>query len=345
MFTPYVDALALEVRAAGQGERVATVFFGGGTPSILPADAIAALLRACYDPFDVDVEAEISLEANPGTVDETQLVALRQAGVNRLSFGVQSAHTHELSLLGRLHDFPQAAQSVAMARNAGFNNASLDLIYGLPGQSLANWRATLEAALALAPDHLSCYCLSVEEGTLLADWVTAGHIAEPDADLAAQMFELTAELLGDAGFHHYEISNWAKPGFECRHNLVYWRDGAYLGFGAGAHSHRDGWRWWNIRRPVAYIARVQSGASPVEEREEIDPTRAMGEMMILGLRLSEGVRADAFRERFGQELETVYSRELTELSTSGLLEWNGERVRLTDRGQLLGNQVFLRFLT
>jgi oxygen-independent coproporphyrinogen-3 oxidase len=352
LFIPYTVALAEEVRQAGRGERVATIFFGGGTPSILPVALVADLLAACRDAFAVDADAEISLEANPGTVDEARLAGLRRLGVNRLSFGVQSALADELALLGRLHTFDQAAQAVSMACAAGFEDISLDLIFGLPHQSLKNWEATLEAALALSPDHLSAYCLTVEEGTPLADWVASGRVPPPDPDLAAEMYERAEKTLSEAGFTHYEISNWARSGHECRHNLVYWRNGAYMGFGAGAHSHRDGQsrrelverRWWNVSAPADYIARVQAGETPEAGSEEIDAAQAMGETMMLGLRLNEGVSAGAFWDRFGRVLDKVYGHELDELTTRGLIEWNSQRVRLTARGRLLGNQVFMRFL-
>ena len=344
LFTPYASALAQDVQRAGHGERVATIFFGGGTPSVLPVALIAHLLTACRSAFAVDADAEISLEANPGTVDQAKLDGLRQLGVNRLSLGVQSAHPDELALLGRIHSFDQAAQTVSMARAAGFDNLSLDLIYGLPGQSLDRWGTTLDAALALSPDHLSAYCLTVEAGTPLADAVTSGQLPAPDPDVAAEMYELAESVLEQAGFTHYEISNWARPGFECRHNLVYWRNGAYLGFGAGAHSYRDKRRWWNVPTPAAYIARVQAGQAPEAGAEEIDLAQEMGETMMLGLRLREGVSAVTFQDRFGQALDAVYRRELDELVAQGLIQWDGQRVCLTTRGHLLGNQVFYRFI-
>jgi oxygen-independent coproporphyrinogen-3 oxidase len=344
LFTPYVAALGEEIRRTGQGERVATIFFGGGTPSILPVPLLSELLAACRDAFDVDAHAEITLEANPGTVAAAKLGRLRRLGFNRLSFGVQSANSDELALLGRLHSFDQAVQAVKNARDAGFANLSLDLIYGLPNQSLENWRTSLRAVLALSPDHLSAYCLTVETGTPLADWVGGGQVPEPDSDLAAEMYELTEEVLGSAGFNHYEISNWAVPGSECRHNLVYWRNGAYLGLGAGAHSHKDGRRWWNVSAPAEYIQRINADESAQASAEELSELQAMSETMIMGLRLSEGVRASLFRDRFGKQLDEVYGQELTELTAAGLLEWDGCRVRLTARGRLLGNQVFMRFL-
>jgi oxygen-independent coproporphyrinogen-3 oxidase len=350
LYSPYTAALAEEVRRAAEltngdsSERVTSIFFGGGTPSILPVALVAELLGACQESFAVDGEAEISLEANPGTVDEAKLAGLRRVGVNRLSLGIQSAHSDELDLLGRSHTYEQGTEAVAMARAAGFENLSLDLIYGLPEQTLEDWGATLEAALALAPEHVSAYCLTLEEGTPLAEGVAAGQVPDPDPDLGAEMYELTQATLRAAGFNHYEISNWAMPGRECRHNLVYWRNGVYLGFGAGAHSHREGRRWWNVRAPAEYINRVRAGESPEESGEEIGPDRAMGETMMLGLRLREGVSAGAFGARCGRELGEVYGQELEELTADGLLEWDGRRARLTGRGRLLGNQVFVRFL-
>lgn len=352
LFEPYAAALAKEIlqavrpgsRQAGQGERATSVFFGGGTPSVLPTALVGDVLAACREAFAVEAEAEVSLEANPGTVDEEKLADLCRLGVNRLSLGLQSARADELALLGRLHDFEQAAQATRLARAAGFDNLSLDLIYGLPRQSLAHWAETLRAALALSPDHISAYCLTVEDGTPLSGWVESGQVPAPDADLAAEMYELAEAFLKQAGFVHYEISNWARPGRECRHNLVYWRNGAYLGFGAGAHSHRAGRRWWNVRAPAAYIARLQAGENPQEDAEEIGAALALGETMMLGLRLHEGVSAGTFGERFGRDLAEVYGTELDELQALGLLEWDGRLARLTARGRLLGNQVFERFL-
>jgi oxygen-independent coproporphyrinogen-3 oxidase len=344
LFAPYVAALVQEIRQTGQGERAATLFFGGGTPSVLPLDLVTDLVAACHGAFAIDVDAEISLEANPGTLNQADLDALRRLGINRLSLGLQSSHPDELALLGRLHTFEQARQAVSMARAAGFDNLSLDLIYGLPRQSLEAWAATLQAALTFAPDHLSAYCHTVEQDTPLAAWVASGQVPAPDPDLAADMYELAESVLERAGLRHYEISNWARPGRECRHNLVYWRNGAYLGLGAGAHSYRHGRRWWNVLAPDAYIARLQAGKSSQAGVEEIDPALAMGETMMLGLRLREGVSARVFRERFGRELAQVYGQALDELTAAGLVEWDGRRVCLTARGRLLGNQVFARFL-
>jgi oxygen-independent coproporphyrinogen III oxidase len=341
----YVEALAQEIRRSGQGEAVTTLFFGGGTPSLLPLASFKSLLSACREAFALQAGAEISVEANPGALDREKLSGLRRLGVNRLSLGLQSAHADELALLGRIHTFEQAAQAVTWAREAGLENLGLDLLYGLPEQTLGRWVATLRAALRLKPQHISAYCLTVEPDTSLARQIAAGKLPEPDPDQAAQMYELAEATLAGAGFEHYEISNWAKPSYACRHNLVYWRNEEYLGLGAGAHSHRDGRRWWNLASPQTYIQRIQAGLSPEAGSESISPALARGETMMLGLRLGGGVRAARFWERFGDELETLYGQELEELVARGLIRWDGERVCLTARGRLLGNQVFMRFLS
>ena len=363
----YVAALCREIEAAGGrwGRlTVPTIYFGGGTPSLLPLDLLAKLLHALRLTFDVLDAAEITLEANPGTVTPAHLRSLRGLGVNRLSLGVQSAHDDELRLLGRIHTWAQAMETVEAARVAGFDNLSLDFIFGLPAQTLSRWRETLEAALLLEPEHLSLYCLSVEEGTALEQRIGSGELPPPDDDLAAEMYELAEEMLAQAGFFHYEISNWAKvtsqsplsnlqvlestsekiSQFVCRHNLAYWRNERWLGVGAGAHSWLGGRRWGNVRHPREYITALERGDRPVAEMEEIDHRLEMGETMMMGLRLAEGVRAGVFEARFGEPMECVFGEELRELRELGLLEWDGRAARLTARGRLLGNQVFVRFV-
>ena len=414
----YVAAVCREVETAGErwGRlTVPTIYFGGGTPSLLPLDLLAELLHVSRLTFRVSDSAEISLEANPGTVTPGYLRGLRELGVNRLSLGVQSAHEDELRLLGRIHTWAQAVEAVGWAREAKFANLNLDLIFGLPAQTLARWRETLEAALRLSPEHLSLYCLSVEQGTPLESRISSGELPAPDEDLAAEMYELAEEVLAGAGFFHYEISNWARmndewrmtngelriandewrmtngelrrwwrgrgpgpgPGiwnlklealsehvspFVCRHNLIYWRNEPWLGVGAGAHSWlggaalppralvavslSQGQRWANVRHPREYVAACGTGCQPVlrEEVEVIDHRLEMGETMMLGLRLAEGIRAGPFEARFGEALEEVFGKELGELRELGLLEWDGSVARLTARGRLLGNRVFARFV-
>ena len=362
----YVTAVCREIEAAGErwGRLpVPTVYFGGGTPSLLPLDLLAQILRVSRLTFHVSYDAEITLEANPGTVTPAYLRGLRALGVNRLSLGAQSAHDDELDLLSRTHTWAQVVEAVEWAREASPLNLSLDLIFGLPAQTLAHWRETLEAALALAPEHLSLYCLSVEEGTPLEKHIASGALPMPDDDLAAEMYELAEEMLAEAGFFHYEISNWAKANLQspivrlsahdevsnpqsqmCRHNLIYWRNEGWLGVGAGAHSWLGGRRWANVRHPRDYITALESGETPVADVEEIDRRMEMGETMMLGLRLAEGVDAARFQARFGRGLEQVFGAELVELRELGLLEWGGRVARLTARGRLLGNRVFARFV-
>jgi len=270
----YVAALAAEIRQVGElaaaaGDprpAVRTIFFGGGTPSLLTAAEVGHLLDAASAAFAVDSGAEITMEANPGTVTAEWLAAVRALGVNRLSFGVQSALPGELALLGRAHDFAAAVEAVDMAAVAGFDNLNLDLIYGLPGQSVADWARTLEAVLALAATapaitHISLYCLTIEPGTPMQRWLQGGTILAPDPDTAADQYELACERLAAAGFGHYEISNWARPGRECRHNVVYWRNEPYLGLGAGAHGLAGGYRYQVVRQPRGYVKRMLSALS------------------------------------------------------------------------------------
>jgi oxygen-independent coproporphyrinogen-3 oxidase len=325
---------------------VKTVYIGGGTPTVMPLPHLAQLLGGMRDILALNAEAEISIEANPGTVDSSKLSGLRTLGVNRLSLGVQSFDNKELLRLGRIHSSAEAADALRAARQAGFDNINLDLIYGLPGQALASWQDSLTRALDLQPDHLSLYALTAEANTPLAAAIAGGELSAPDPDLAADMYEFAQEFLLAAGWVHYEISNWARtPGYVCQHNLTYWRNEAYLGIGAGAHSWRNARRWSNTARPSDYVAQVLDGQNPVASEEIIPPELEMGETMIMGLRLlDEGVRFRRFQERFGIDPRTSFSDEITELVDLGLLQTDGGGVRLSARGRLLGNQVFLRFL-
>jgi len=270
---------------------------------------------------------------------------VRELGVNRLSLGVQSVHEDELRLLGRIHSWEDAVGAVEAARAAGLENVNLDLIYGLPGQTLARWQETLEAALSLEPDHLSLYALTLEEGTPLQERVARGELPPPDDDAAAEMYEWAEARLARAGYVHYELSNWARAErYFCRHNLTYWYNEPYLGFGAGASSWWGGRRWTNVRHPEEYIRRLAAGQSVAEEVEEIGPRLEMGETMMMGLRLVNGVSDARFRARFGVGLADVFGEALARLSDLGLLEWDGQTARLTPRGRLLGNWVFREFV-
>jgi oxygen-independent coproporphyrinogen-3 oxidase len=371
----YVRALIREIEAtggAGGSPSVDSVFFGGGTPSLLDEKQVGALMETIQRAFDLAWDAEITIEANPGTVDGARLKAFREAGINRLSLGVQSADDDELRLLGRIHTFSDAVNSAKTARRAGFANLSLDLIFGLPGQTVTSWTQTLERALSLTPEHLSLYALTLERGTELARAVRRGALAAPDTDAAADMYERAEEMLASAGYRQYEISNWARdaeaaaasgrgnptatdfPAFACRHNLRYWLIRPYLGFGAGAHGCAAGKRYRNIRSVEKYIARMQSGRarrfplSPAVSRSVLHTREdELREAMWLGLRLTEaGVDRFTYQNRFGEDYYHRFREEIDSSIADGLLEWtrNGDALRLTPRGRLLGNRVFQLFV-
>ncbi len=359
LFEPFTAALVDEIRQAGAARgrpAVRTLFLGGGTPTVLPVELLAQVIDACRSAFDLLPDAEISSEANPGTVDVSRFAALRRMGVNRLSMGVQSFDPAELEFLGRIHSDGEAAEAVHAARAAGFDNINLDFIYGLPDQSPATWQRTLEQALTLAPEHISLYSLTIEEGTPFGEWAAAGRLAQPSPDLAADLYELADEVLSSAGYVQYEISNWAKsdqstnlplpnPPLACRHNLTYWRNEVYLGFGPGAHSSEGGQRWAIIRSVPDYIEHVQRAASTVDFVEDIDDRLAMGETMMLGLRLvREGVTFERFEQRHGRSMLDEFGAEIMRLERLGLLEMLPDRVRLTRNARLLGNVVFAAFL-
>jgi len=330
----------------------------------MPLAEYAEIFRSLRDSFAVTTDCEITLEANPGTVDQAYLAGLRALGVNRLSFGVQSSHAWELRLLDRQHTFADVIAAVHMARAAGFDPAAaggyglnLDLIFALPQQTLAMWQATLLRALALKPDHLSLYALSLEQGTPMRSWVTAGLLPTPDPDLAADMYLWASDTLVAHGYGQYEISNWALH-FACRHNLQYWRNRPYLGFGAGAHGCAAGWRYSNVLAPGAYITRLEhqpEGAGQLVrpfpfsaatvETIQLTPETAMDETMMLGLRLvGEGVSEADFEARYGQSIDTRYARRLKRLQALRLVERDAQRIRLTHSGRLLGNRVFREFV-
>lgn len=346
LFVPYVEAVCREIAYWGRGLAAHTVYLGGGTPTVLPVPLLGRMLSACHRAFLLDEGCEVSCEANPGTVSFQSLCALRALGVNRLSLGAQSFAAVELRLLGRIHSADEIVESVAQARRAGFNSVGLDLMYGLPGQNVYSWQRSLSRALALEPEHLSLYCLTVEEGTPLWSALERGRLASPDPDLAADMYELAAERLRREGYLHYELSNWARrESLTCRHNLTYWRNRPYLGFGAGAHSFYEGCRRWNVARPEEYIARTWEPPAAVEGREEISPRLEMAETMILGLRLvGEGVNLTEFARRFGRTPQEMYPQEVESLRGLGLLEWDDERMRLTPRAWLIANEVFRQFV-
>ncbi len=358
----YVDALIKEARFWGDSlsrhhsPTVSTVFFGGGTPSYVPPGDIARILDEVLSAFHLATAAEITLESNPGDIEAGRVEAWLKAGINRLSIGVQSLDDGLLQLLGRRHTAQEALDAHKTARNGGLTNINLDLMYGLPHQTLDQWRGTLEEALEDRPEHISMYGLTLEEGTPLEASVRQGKAPYPDPDLAADMYQLAGKLSEDAGYHHYEISNWALPGRECLHNLTYWRNQPYLGIGPGAHSYLNGYRFSNLRSPRRYIqlagaltsARVRPAGLQeyglLDVFEVIDERLEMAETMMLGLRLSEGISQGAFRDRFGVGLVETYGPQIDELLDLELVAWQDDRLVLTPTGRLLGNEVFQKFL-
>ncbi len=363
----YVEALTDEVRLRAERSvsvKARTLYFGGGTPSLLQLDHVASVIEAVRSEMRLPWDAEVTLEANPGTFSGTYPADLLEAGVTRLSLGVQSSHSHELVMLGRLHTWQEAVESYALARRAGFDNISLDLMYGLPGQSPELWLETVDRCLDLGPDHLSLYALTLEPGTPLAETLMLHEVEPPDGDLAADMYEAASERLHEAGFWQYEISNWARgttsapavwslpPGGTTEdigptvsaHNLIYWRNEPWLGLGAGAHSWFRGRRWSNLPHPRAYIHAIRSehlgGYGEVAAATNV----VCGETMMMGLRLAEGVVDGRFRAICGTDLETLYGAAIETFVELGLLTWQEQRLRLTTRGRLLGNQVFEAFL-
>ena len=355
---PYVRALLREIELAGERALLAdgtlrrsrTIFFGGGTPSLLAVGQIERLLNACRGSFDVDSDAEITLEANPGTLQTEQLCGLRKAGINRLSLGAQSFDEGLLKSLGRIHTPEEITQALVNARAAGFTSVNLDFMFGLPEQTMRHWQATLDTALALRPEHFSLYSLIIEEGTPFFDWTQEGRIVPGDEDLCADMYEYADERLRAEGYVNYEISNWALPGHESRHNLTYWHNLPYLGMGAGAHSFFAGHRFSNERDPQRYIDCLKGDRLPVVEDDAVEREQEMSETAFLALRTAQGLHLPTFEARFGTPFTRFVGDRLSRVEAVGLLERSGEDgregewLRLSKRGRLLGNEVFLRLL-
>ena len=377
----YTAALIAELehyaaRPEWQGE-LQTVFFGGGTPSLFTPESIARVLEAVrrfwghgsrslslrkseparapeatdptfdFEPSAFDSVLEITLEANPGTVTADNLRGFRAAGVNRISFGVQSFHSHHLERLGRIHSAREAIEAVERARAAGFEDLNLDLIFAVPGQTLAEWEEDLRTAIALEPDHISAYNLTFEEGTAFHAMRARGQLRQAPEEIEVAMFTSAQEILGEAGYAHYEISNYARPGRECRHNLNYWRGGAYLGVGAGAHSFarepKPGRRWSGERNPNAYTRRVREQGHARTFEESLTSSQARGEFVFLGLRLRTGFDGEEFASRFGVDFASAFPHARS-LQADGLLLASGPRWRLSERGLMLADSVFATFL-
>jgi oxygen-independent coproporphyrinogen-3 oxidase len=334
----YAGTVAIEIQQAresfGETAPVAeTVFFGGGTPTLLPASDLISILGVVRDTFGLAPDAEVTTEANPESVDAASLQALREGGFNRVSFGMQSARPHVLAVLDRQHTPDRAADAVAMARDAGFEHVNVDLIYGTPGETDDDWRASLDAAIATGADHVSAYSLIVEDGTRLAARIRRGELAAPDDDAAADRYLIADEMLSAAGFAWYEVSNWTRDdAARSRHNLLYWTGADWWGAGPGAHSHLDGVRWWNVKHPATYAARLAAGQSPAQGRETLTAGERRMEDVMLRLRLRDGLPLDDA----GSEAHA--------LRDEGLVTIDGDRVVLTLQGRLLADAVIRRLV-
>jgi len=365
LMEPFLHALTTEIECWGEAldhAAVKSVFFGGGTPSYLPPGYIEKILGSIQGSFQVGPAAEITIEANPGDLDEAACAGILAQGVNRLSIGVQSLDNDLLNLLGRRHQASEAVQAFEAARQAGFDNVNLDLMYGLPNQSMDQWRQTLDALTGLAPEHISLYALTLEEGTPMHRWAEEGKIPEPDPDLAADMYQYARDSLAPAGYHHYEISNWSRPGRACEHNVVYWENGPYLGVGPGAHSRLGDYRFWTVLSPRDYNSKAASwadtGVRSVDELEEgaLQTVQTLGgwehlsqettcsETMFLGLRLLDGLLLSEASTRAGVDLAKKFQGPIQECIELGLLEQDGDCLKLTKPSYLIANQAFTRFV-
>ena len=342
LYPRYVRAAKKEIIEhffAGKSDQLDTIFLGGGTPSVLTVDHIAEIISYCGEYMGFAEDVEITMEVNPKTVNFMKLLQLRQAGVNRLSVGIQSFIDRELDLLGRLHLAQDGWDCVRDAMGAGFANISLDLISGAPGQSAEEWRWNLEAALSLGVPHLSLYQLTIEEGTQLAKRLEQGELVLPDEEEVLAMDDITRELCAEAGLHQYEISNYGMPGFACQHNLNYWHNREYLAVGAGGVGYWQGVRWRNIDSPLQYCEAMESGLSVVAEREKLATEESFRETVIIGLRMVEGVAYGPLFDRFGIHLQEHYRTLLPSLLDEGLVEFTDTHFRLTRKGRYLANQV------
>jgi oxygen-independent coproporphyrinogen III oxidase len=342
----YVRGLLNEIGAwRYEGEIVDTIYFGGGTPSLLAPAPLERILASLYERFKIADGPEITLEINPGSATPEKLRAFRSLGVNRASFGAQTFDDAELAKLGRSHNSADTLRTFAALRDAGFANVSFDLIAGLPGQTLEGWQRNIKQALDLAPEHLSFYLLEVHSGTPLAEHIRRGIQPQPDDDLAGVMYEWMLEQAVAAGYLHYEISNLCRPGFHSRHNVKYWTAAPYYGFGCSAHSYDgDRRRWSNQRDVLKYVEMIESGASPVVEEQQLSSTDVRAEAVFLGMRLMQGVDLRRYRESFGVDLRDEYADDLERFCKAGLVELDGDLIRLTRTGALLSNEVFAAFI-
>jgi len=338
----YIDLLLLEIKQAKAqvgSASVPSIFFGGGTPSLMEPFDIGRVITQIRQEFDLNSDAEITMECNPDTVSKENLAAFRQVGVNRVSFGMQSAVPHVLATLDRTHNPENLLQVTTWAKEVGFSEISVDLIYGTPGETLADWQKSIDAALALPITHISAYALIIEEGTKLAAQIKRGEVAPVDDDLAAEKYLLADKAFTAAGFQWYELSNWAKPDSLSKHNLAYWLGENWWGAGPGAHSHLNGKRFWNVKHPNLYKEKIQSNLSPIADSEVLEEIQIASEKLMLSLRLPNGVEKESLNQDQISELS-----DYVESGHLDLLNWNQGRATLTLEGRLIADQILRQIL-
>ncbi|MHB9094880.1 MAG: radical SAM family heme chaperone HemW [Eubacteriales bacterium] len=345
----YVYALEKEmsyqlVNMGSEHREVKSIYLGGGTPTVLTGEQLAAILENCRKSYQVADDAEITVECNPGTVNPDKLGRIRKAGANRVSIGVQAYQQELLARLGRIHNWQEVESAVRHSRQAGFDNVSLDLIFGIPGQSMRQWRDTLDRVLALSPQHISAYNLKIEPDTPLHRDVCSGYLIPCDEELELEMYWYVIGFLTGNGFVHYEISNFARPGREARHNLIYWRNEEYLGFGPAAHSMLEGRRFSNVEKVELYINRLNRNESGIQNQQYLSREERISETVFLGLRLIEGLDLDAFKQSYGQSIFEIFAVQLKRLSSLGLVKIEDNRLKLTEKGLPLANEVFAEFI-
>ncbi len=349
----YINALKKEIGNISKNVPLSTLFIGGGTPTALPTNLLSDLLNHIFDHFDFDESYEATIEANPGTLDKEKLNVLLSSGLNRISMGVQSFHDDELSFIGRIHTGKQAEEAFALIREAGFRNAGIDLIYGIPGQDIDNWKETLRKTVALNPEHVSTYELTVEKGTGLHNLLNSSeetNVRLLNEDEIIDMYEYTIDYLTSHGYVHYEISNFAKPGYSCKHNLNYWDRGEYFGAGLGAHSFVNAKRFHNTTELDAYLSLLSEDKSPVDFSEDITDTMALSEALFLGLRKCDGLIIELIAKQYNKNILKYYQNEIKYLKEAGLIETVSSScsyetsLKLTHKGMLLSNEVFAKFL-
>ena len=343
----YFEALKSEIELYYNTMRynlVDTIFIGGGTPSSVNHKYIIEVLNLCKIKFNISETCEISIESNPGTLDIEKLNAYRRSGINRISIGLQAYQSKLLKYLGRRHSKEDFIASVELAKRAGFTNINADVIFGIPGQTMEDWAETLKVLVDLDITHISAYSLKIEEGTRFGDMLESGELTQIEDELDRNMYHYAIGFLKENGFMQYELSNFAKEGYQCKHNLTYWKCVDYLGLGAGAHSLLEGERFSNKYTMESYISSMEKGLKPVEERYQMEFSDKVSEYMFLGLRLNQGVNNSEFKKLFGQDMFSMYEESFKELQQNNLIEISGERVSLTRLGLDLANQVFIKFV-